>query len=111
MLSSIVFSKLLLIIYVTYTIAYSLGMEIVSAVVIAEVFSIEYRGLGGGLAATAHWMANTVTSTTIIPTIKLLGSSGAVLLFVGFSIVGIFVVFQLVPEMKGLSLEEIEEKS
>ncbi len=56
-------------------------------------------------------MANTVTSTTIIPTIKLLGSSGAVLLFVGFSIVGIFVDFQLVLEMKGLSLEEIEEKS
>ena len=111
MLSSIVFSKLLLIIYVTYTIAYSLGMEIVSAVVIAEVFSIEYRCLGGGLAATAHWMANTVTSTNIIPIIKLLGSSGMELLFVGFSIVGIFFVFQLVPEMKGLSLEEIEEKS
>jgi SP family myo-inositol transporter-like MFS transporter 13 len=83
MLSSIVFSKLL-IIYVTYTIAYSLGMEIVPAVVIAEVFSIEYRGLGGGLAATAYWMANNITSTTIIPTIKLLGSSGAVLLFAGF---------------------------
>ena len=61
--------------------------------------------------AIAHWMANTVTNTTIIPTIKLLSSSGAELLFVGFSIVGIFIVFQLVPEMKGLSLEEIEEKS
>ena len=111
MLYSIVFSKLLLIIYVTYTIAYSLGMEIVPAVVIVEVFSIKYRGLGGGLVATAYWMENTIKSTTIIPTIKLLGSSGTVLLFVGFSIVGIFFVFQLVPEMKGLSLEEIEEKS
>ena len=86
-------------------------MEIISTVVIAEVFLIEYRGIGGGLAATAHWMANTITSTTIIPRIKLLGSSGTELLLVGFSIVGIFVVFQLVPEMKGLSLEEIEEKS
>ncbi len=54
MLSSIVFSKLLLIIYITYTIAYSLGMEIIPTVVIAEVFLIEYRGLGGNLAATAH---------------------------------------------------------
>jgi MFS family permease len=111
MLSSIVFSKLLLIIYITYTIAYSLGMEIVPTVVIAEVFPIKYRGLGGGLAATAHWMANTITSTTIIPTIKLLGSSGTVLLFAGFSIVGILAVIQLVSETKGLSLEEIEEKS
>ena len=111
MLSSIVFSKLLLIIYITYTIAYSLGMEIIPTVVIAEVFLIEYRGLGGGLAATAHWMANTITSTTIIPTIKLLGSSSAVLLFAEFSIVGILAIIQLVSKTKGLSLEEIEEKS
>jgi MFS family permease len=111
MLSSIVFSKLLLIIYITYTIAYSLGMEIVPAVVIVEVFPIEYRGLGGGLAATAHWMENTITSITIIPTIKLLGSFGVVFLFAGFSIIGILAVIQLVPETKGLSLEEIEEKS
>ena len=111
MLSSIVFSKLLLIIYITYTIAYSLGMEIVPAIVTAEVFPIKYGGLGGSLAATAHWMANTITSTTIIPTIKLLGSSNAVLLFAGFSIIGILAVIQLVPEMKGLSLEEIEEKT
>ena len=110
-LSSIVFSKLLLIIYITYTIAYSLGMEIIPTVVIAEVFLIEYRGLGCGLAATAHWMANTITSITIIPTIKLQGSFGAVLLFAGFSIVGILTVIQLVSETKGLSLEEIEEKS
>jgi hypothetical protein len=111
MLSSIVFSKLLLIIYITYTIAYSLGMEIIPTVVIAEVFLIEYRGLGGGLAATSYWMANTITSITIIPTIKLLGSSGAVLLFAGFSIVGILAIIQLVSETKGLLLEEIEEKS
>ena len=111
MLYSIVFSKLLLIICITYTIAYSLGMEIVPAVVIAEVFLIEYRGLGDSLAATAHWMANTITSTIIIPIINLLGSSGVVLLFVGFSIVGILAVIQLVPKTQGLSLEEIEEKS
>ena len=86
-------------------------MEIVLAVVIVEVFSIKYRGLGGGLAATAYWMANTITSTTIIPIIKLLGLSGTVLLFAGFSIVGILTVIQLVSETKGLLLEEIEEKS
>ncbi|PON90237.1 Sugar/inositol transporter [Trema orientale] len=92
-----------------YIICYSPGMGSVPWIVNSEIYPLKYRGLGGGIAAVANWSSNLVVSETFLTLTKALGSAGTFLLFVGFSLVGFVAIYSLVPETKGLSLEEVEK--
>lgn len=52
-------------------------MGTVPWIVNSEIYSLKYRGIGGGIAAVANW---------ILPLTEALGSAGTYLFFAGFSI-------------------------
>uniref|UniRef100_A0A803M1K5 Major facilitator superfamily (MFS) profile domain-containing protein n=1 Tax=Chenopodium quinoa TaxID=63459 RepID=A0A803M1K5_CHEQI len=91
-----------------YIISYSPGMGTAPWIVNSEIYPLRYRGIGGGIAAVANWTANLIVSETFLTLTEALGSAGTFLLFAGFSIIGLILIYILVPETKGLPIEEVE---
>lgn len=56
----------------------------------------------------ANWTSNLIVSETFLTLTKALGSAGTFLLFAGFSVIGLVFIYFLVPETKGLPIEEVE---
>ncbi|KAK4592034.1 hypothetical protein RGQ29_016495 [Quercus rubra] len=92
-----------------YIIVYSLGMGTGPWIVNAEIYPLKYRGFGGGVAAMSNWTANLIVSMNFLSLTEALGSWGTFLLFAGFSFLGLIAIYFLVPETKGVPLEEIEK--
>ncbi|XP_076907843.1 inositol transporter 4-like [Bidens hawaiensis] len=92
-----------------YILCYAPGIGTVPWIVNSEIYPLRYRGTGGGIAAVSNWVSNLVISETFLTLTETLGSSGTFLLFAGFSAVGLVAIFLLVPETKGLQLEEVEK--
>lgn len=92
-----------------YIISYAPGLGTIPWIVNSEIYPLRYRGVGGGIAAVANWCSNLVVSETFLTLTKALGSAGTFLLFAGFSIIGVIAIYFLVPETKGMHIEEIEK--
>ncbi|KAE8682078.1 putative inositol transporter 2 [Hibiscus syriacus] len=92
-----------------YILSYSPGMGTVPWIVNSEIYPLRYRGVGGGLAAVLNWISNLLVSLTFLSLTKALGSAGTFFLFAGFCIVGFSFIYRLVPETKGLHIEEVEK--
>ncbi|XP_022764498.1 inositol transporter 4-like [Durio zibethinus] len=92
-----------------YILSYSPGMGTVPWIVNSEIYPLRYRGIGGGLAAVSNWISNFVVSVTFLSLTKALGSSGTFFLFAGFCTIGFIFIYLLVPETKGLQIEEVEQ--
>nr|AAF91431.1 putative Na+/myo-inositol symporter [Mesembryanthemum crystallinum] len=92
-----------------YIITYSPGMGTVPWILNSEIYPLRYRGICGGIGAVTLWCANLIVSETFLTLTEALGSSGTFLLYAGFSLIGLIVIFLLVPETKGLPIEDIEK--
>ncbi|KAG2238159.1 hypothetical protein Bca4012_014379 [Brassica carinata] len=92
-----------------YIVVYAPGMGTVPWIVNSEIYPLRYRGIGGGIAAVSNWVSNLIVSESFLSLTHALGSSGTFLLFAGFSAVGLFFIWLLVPETKGLQFEEVEK--
>lgn len=91
-----------------YAIFYSPGMGPVPFTYSAEVFPLHVRDVGMSLATITLWGFNFILSLTWPPLLKRLGSTGAFGYYAGWNVVGFLLVFFLVPETKGLTLEELD---
>ncbi|ESQ52196.1 hypothetical protein EUTSA_v10016473mg [Eutrema salsugineum] len=85
-----------------YIIVYAPGMGTVPWIVNSEIYPLRYRGLAGGIAAVSNWSSNLVVSETFLTLTHAVGSSGTFLLFAVSSAIGLFFIWLLVPETKGL---------
>ncbi|KAH7447976.1 hypothetical protein KP509_01G130400 [Ceratopteris richardii] len=91
-----------------YIIAFSPGMGPVPWAVNSEIYPLKYRGLCGGIAATACWTSNLVVSMTFLSLTKAVGASYTFVVFIGIVLLALLFVFTYVPETKGMSFEEVE---
>nr|XP_023891193.1 LOW QUALITY PROTEIN: inositol transporter 4-like [Quercus suber] len=103
------FGLLAVILLAFYIIVYSPGMGTAPWIVNAEIYPLKFRGFGGGVAAMSNWSANLVVNTTFLTLTENLGSWGTFVLYGGFSVIGFVIIYFLVPETKGVYLEEIEK--
>ncbi|TYH19209.1 hypothetical protein ES288_A05G335000v1 [Gossypium darwinii] len=92
-----------------YILSYSPGMGTVPWIVNSEIYPLRYRGIGGGLAAVSNWISNLIVSLTFLSLTKALGSAGTFFLFGGVCVIGFSFIYWLVPETKGLPIEEVEK--
>ncbi|KXN84708.1 High-affinity glucose transporter SNF3 [Leucoagaricus sp. SymC.cos] len=77
-------------------------------ILVAEIWPLSVRGKGLSIAASSNWMNNFIVGQ-VTPTMMKHLRFGTFIFFGAFSILGgIFVTF-LVPETKGLTLEEMDE--
>ncbi|KAG9445767.1 hypothetical protein H6P81_011895 [Aristolochia fimbriata] len=92
-----------------YIISYAPGMGTLPWVINAEIYPLRYRGLCGGIAAVANWIANVIVTLTFLSLTEALGTAGTFLLYCGVACVCFIFVYYCVPETKGLPFEEVEK--
>jgi sugar porter (SP) family MFS transporter len=88
--------------------AFSLGP--VPWIIMTEIFPLNVRGRAVSMATMSSWGSNLIISFSFLPLLEALGAAYTYWIYALVSLLGIVFVWRLVPETKGLSLEEIEER-
>ncbi|KAL0352831.1 UNVERIFIED_CONTAM: putative inositol transporter 2 [Sesamum angustifolium] len=92
-----------------YIIFFSPGMGSVPWIVNSEIYPLRFRGVCGGIAATANWISNLIVAQSFLSLTEAIGTSWAFLIFGVISVVALLFVLVCVPETKGLHIEEVEK--
>ncbi|XP_065853851.1 inositol transporter 4-like [Euphorbia lathyris] len=92
-----------------YIIFYAPGMGTAPWIVNSEIYPLRYRGIGGGIAAVANWTSNLIVSLTFLSMVEAFTIAGAFIFFAMVSFVALIFIYFLVPETKGLQMEDIEK--
>ncbi|KAK4399378.1 putative inositol transporter 2 [Sesamum angolense] len=92
-----------------YIIFFSPGMGSVPWIVNSEIYPLRFRGICGGIAATANWISNLIVAQSFLSLTEAIGTSWAFLIFGVISVVALLFVLVCVPETKGLHIEEVEK--
>ena len=81
-------------------------------IMISEIFPLKVRGLGTSIGSAANWIGDFIVSQffTILLVAFHNNIAGPFAIFCAFAILSIFFVKYMVPETRGKSLEEIEQK-
>lgn len=82
----------------------------VSWILMAEIFPMRLRGFGFGIVCCVAWATNFLVGFFFLQLVDWLSMSSTFLIFFGFGLVVAFFVFSMVPETKGFSLEQLENR-
>jgi sugar porter (SP) family MFS transporter len=91
-----------------YVGAYQVSFGPISWLIVGEVFPLSIRGQALALATLTNFASNFVVSLYIPSLQESLGPSGLYFAFAGIGCIALYVIYSIVPETKGKSLEEIE---
>lgn len=90
--------------------AHAIGQGTVIWVLISEIFPNRYRAAGQSLGSGTHWVFAALL-TTLFPVMVSAFAPGAIFLFFcGMMALQLIWVLTMVPETKGVSLEEIQRR-
>ncbi|KAJ0106192.1 hypothetical protein Patl1_19044 [Pistacia atlantica] len=92
-----------------YIIFFSPGMGTVPWIVNSEIYPLRFRGVCGGIAATANWISNLIVAQSFLSLTQAIGTSWTFLIFGVISVIALIFVLVYVPETKGLPIEEVEK--
>uniref|UniRef100_A0A1D1XIG1 Putative inositol transporter 2 n=1 Tax=Anthurium amnicola TaxID=1678845 RepID=A0A1D1XIG1_9ARAE len=92
-----------------YIIFFSPGMGTVPWIVNSEIYPLRFRGVCGGIAATANWVSNLIVAQSFLSLTQAIGTSWTFFIFGLISVVALVFVLICVPETKGLPIEEVEK--
>uniref|UniRef100_A0A0D9WVI3 Major facilitator superfamily (MFS) profile domain-containing protein n=1 Tax=Leersia perrieri TaxID=77586 RepID=A0A0D9WVI3_9ORYZ len=91
-----------------YIASFSPGMGTAPWIVNSEIYPLRHRGVCGGAAATANWVANLAVAQSFLSLTEAIGAAWTFLIFGVVSVVALGFVLVCVPETKGLPIEEVE---
>ncbi|CAA7394024.1 unnamed protein product [Spirodela intermedia] len=91
-----------------YIIFFSPGMGTAPWIVNSEIYPLRFRGICGGIAATANWVSNLIVAQSFLTLTEAIGTSLTFMIFGLISVVALIFVLICVPETKGLPIEEVE---
>lgn len=94
----------------SYICAISVGLVPLPWIMCGEVFPTRVRGLGSGISSATTFTAFFVVVKTAPAMMKDLGEVITFFIYGGVSLAGTIVLYFILPETKGKSLQEIEEK-
>ncbi len=89
-----------------FTIVRSLGLDMIPAIINAEIFPVKYLGLGAGLGSMAGWIMSTI-GVHVFSTIQDKDSWVVYLIHAGFSWITFLFVCVFLPETAMKPLEEM----
>ncbi len=95
---------------ILYNVAYVPGWGAIPWLLLAELPPPKARGLVASLATIVHWIMAFAVTLSFLPAQEALGAAGVFYFFAVMCFCGIIVVYLLLPETKGKSLEEIQQK-
>ncbi|KAJ5810930.1 hypothetical protein N7447_010446 [Penicillium robsamsonii] len=90
-----------------YTAAYALGLGNVPWQQ-SELFPLNVRSLGSGLATATNWGSNFIIGLTFLPMMEWISPSWTFALYALVCVAGWVAVWAIYPEMSGLGLEEVK---
>ncbi|CAO2840739.1 unnamed protein product [Amaranthus hypochondriacus] len=93
-----------------YVGSYQISFGPISWLMVSEIFPLRTRGRGISLAVLTNFGSNALVTFAYSPLKELLGAGNLFLVFGAIGLLSLVFVLTLVPETKGLSLEEIEAK-
>jgi sugar porter (SP) family MFS transporter len=94
---------------VIYISGYCISVGSLFWLMISEIYPLSIRGLGMSLATAVQWGANFVVSMTFLSIINTIGPAHTFWMYGTMCILCFAFVYYLVPETKGISLEQIEK--
>ncbi|XP_057541247.1 D-xylose-proton symporter-like 2 [Amaranthus tricolor] len=93
-----------------YVGCYQLSFGPIGWLMISEIFPLRMRGRGLSLAVLVNFGANALVTFAFSPIQDLIGAGNVFYIFGGIAVVSLVFIFFIIPETKGLTLEEIEAK-
>ncbi|KAL7003802.1 Vacuolar glucose transporter 1 [Sarracenia purpurea var. burkii] len=93
-----------------YVGCYQLSFGPIGWLLISEIFPLRLRGRGLSIAVLVNFGTNALVTFAFSPLKALLGAGILFFIFGGIAILSLVFIYFLIPETKGLSLEEIEAK-
>lgn len=97
---------LVLISVMIYVGAYALGLGNVPWMQ-SELFPLNVRSIGSGIATATNWGSNFVVGLTFLPMMEYLTPGWTFVIYAGVCVTGWFCIWRIYPETKGMSLEEM----
>ncbi|KAL2116861.1 hypothetical protein VTJ04DRAFT_9029 [Mycothermus thermophilus] len=98
-------ASLVLLSIMVYVAGYALGLGNVPWMQ-SELFALNVRSLGSGIATATNWGANFVIGLTFLLLMEALTPSWTFVLYAGICAAGYALIWRFYPETAGLSLEE-----
>ncbi|XP_027163928.1 D-xylose-proton symporter-like 2 isoform X1 [Coffea eugenioides] len=93
-----------------YVGCYQLSFGPIGWLMISEIFPLRSRGRGLSIAVLVNFGANALVTFAFSPLEDLVGAGVVFFIFGGIAVLSVIFIFFVVPETKGLTLEEIEAK-
>lgn len=90
--------------------SHAIGQGAVIWVFISEIFPNEVRGLGMSLGSGTHWVFAAIISASFPFFAGQFGPAPIFAFFSGMMVLQLIYVWRMMPETKGVSLEELEEQ-
>jgi MFS family permease len=87
---------------------FAIGLGPVFWLLISEIFPLALRGRAMSAATVANWGFNAIVSATFLDLVGAVTTAGAFLVYAILSFFALAFVVAMVPETKGISLEQIE---
>lgn len=88
---------------------FTVGVGPLSWIICSEIFPANIRSLAVSVATVFNWACSFAVTLSFNMIIQALGQHGLFLLYAAVCTMGAFFVSFLVPETRGLSLEEIQQ--
>ncbi|XP_063701757.1 facilitated trehalose transporter Tret1-like [Culicoides brevitarsis] len=93
-----------------FTVAFALGIQPISWLLVGELFPLEYRNVGSAIATSFSYFCAFIGVKTYVDLEELLGLYGTFWLYATVSCIGLFFVVMIVPETKGRDLDEMDPR-
>ena len=93
-----------------FILMFNIGFGPVPWMMLGEVFAPEVKGVAASSAGVLNWLLAFVVTKFYTNLKDAMDASGTFWLYSGFSAIGIFFVYFLVPETKGKSLDDIQRE-
>ena len=100
----------ILLFMVLFVFCMQLALNIPVWVIISEMFPLRLRGLGMGVCVLCLWVANAIIAFLFPIIVDAIRIEGAFLVFVVLGVIAIAFLKVFLPETRGRSLEELEER-
>ena len=85
------------------------GLQVIGWLTGSEIYPLSVRGAGTSAQSATVWGSNLLLTGTALSLIHHLGAGGAMWVYAGMNVLAFLFVWRFLPELKGRSLEEVEE--